>query len=142
MCSEACRQHGLDMRRHVVGAFGVVGPSGILGREPIERRHQIVEHRRIGVFLNRQRRRGVADEQRHRAFLRAGILDKFRDLGGEIDKAGARTFATVSSDDTMVSALTVDGAVRENDLLGEIIRPRNRVDKGASRAVPTTCFAD
>jgi hypothetical protein len=30
-----------------------VGPSGILGREPIEHRHQIVEHRRIGVLLER-----------------------------------------------------------------------------------------
>jgi hypothetical protein len=83
------RQHGLDMRRHVVGALGVVAPSGILGREPAERRQEIVEHRRIGIFLDRQRRRGMADEQRHRALLRAGIADKSRDLGGEIDEAGA-----------------------------------------------------
>src|SRR5450631_380894 len=64
------RQHGLDMRRHVVGAFGAVGPSGVLGRQPVERGHQIVEHRRIGIFLDRQRRRGMTD------------------LGGEIDEAG------------------------------------------------------
>jgi hypothetical protein len=57
------------------------------GASRFERRHQIVEHRRIGVFLDRQRRRGVADEQRHRAFARAGLLHEFRDLGGEIGKA-------------------------------------------------------
>ena len=84
------RQHGLDMRRHVVGAFGVVAPPGALGREPAERRHEIVQHRGIGVFLDRQRRRGVADEQRHRALLRAGFVDEFCDFGSEIGEAGAR----------------------------------------------------
>ena len=32
------RQHGFDMRGHVVGTFGVMAPSGIFGRQPIERR--------------------------------------------------------------------------------------------------------
>ena len=71
----------------LVGAFGVVAPSGVFGREAVERRRQILEHRRVGIFLDRQRRRGVADEQRHRAFSRAGLLHEFRNLGGEIDKA-------------------------------------------------------
>ncbi len=84
------RQHGLDMRRHVVGAFGVVGPSAVLGRKPAERRDQIVEHRRIGIFLDCQRRRGMADEQRHRALSRARLLHKLGDLGGEIDEAASR----------------------------------------------------
>ena len=65
-------------------------PSGALGREPAQRRRQIVEHRRIGVFLDRQRCRGMTDEQRHRALLRAGLADEFCDFGGEIDEARAR----------------------------------------------------
>ena len=71
------RQHGLDVRRHVVGPFGVMRPSGILRRETVQCRRQIVEHRRIGVFLDRQRRRGMANEQRHRAFARAGVSTNF-----------------------------------------------------------------
>ena len=47
------RQHGLDVRGHVIEAFGIVAPSGVLGRQPVERCRQILEHRRIGVFLYR-----------------------------------------------------------------------------------------
>ena len=31
-------QHGLDMRRHVVGAFDGVHPGAVVGREPAQRR--------------------------------------------------------------------------------------------------------
>jgi hypothetical protein len=57
-------------------------------RDLAERRHQIVEHRGIGIFLDRQRGRGVTDEQRHRTFPRGHFPDEFRNLSGEIDKAG------------------------------------------------------
>jgi hypothetical protein len=67
-----------------------VAPSGILGREPVQRRRQIDEHGRVGIFLDRERRRGVTNEQRHRAFARPRVLDEFRDFGGEIGKARAR----------------------------------------------------
>jgi len=85
----ACRQHGLDVRRHIVGTFGVVAPTGVLGREPAEHRHEIVEHGGIGILLDRQRRRSMADEQRHRPLSRVRVKHKLRDLGGEIDEAGA-----------------------------------------------------
>src|SRR6201996_7570327 len=55
-------QHGLDVARHVVGAFAVVPPSGVLRRQPTQRGHQILQHGRIGIFLDRQRRRGMANE--------------------------------------------------------------------------------
>src|SRR5205085_2530230 len=57
--------------------------------EAVQRGHQIVEHRRIGVFLNRKRCRGVADEQRQPAIPCRYLIDKFGDLAGEIDEAGA-----------------------------------------------------
>jgi hypothetical protein len=78
------------MRGHVVGPFSVVAPSGVLGREAIECRRDIREHGGIGIFLDRQRRRGVTDEQRHRALLRAGFPGEFRGLGGKIDEATPR----------------------------------------------------
>ena len=62
----------------------------ILGREPPDAVVKIVEHRRIGVFLDRQRRRGVTDEQRHARPRSHGPHDEFRDFRGQIDKAGAR----------------------------------------------------
>ena len=71
------RQHGLDMRGHVVRPFGVMSPAGIFGRKARKRRLQIREHGRIGVFLDRQRCRGVADEQCHRAFSRIRSRTKF-----------------------------------------------------------------
>ena len=58
------REHRLDMRRHVVGAFRVVHPAGIRGRKTIQRGHKVGLHVRIGVLLNDQRRRGVADDRR------------------------------------------------------------------------------
>jgi len=114
------RQHGLDMRRHVIGSFGIVAPSGVLGRQAIEHGREIVEHRGIGVFLNRQRRRGVTDEQCYRPFSRAGRLDELRDLAGEVDKAAAGLAATpeaglaaataVLTTDTVPKQATVTGA--------------------------------
>jgi len=65
-----------------------VGPSGVLGRQPIERHHQVVQHRGIGIFLNRQRRRGVTDKQRYRAFAGTGVAEEFCDLSGKVGKAG------------------------------------------------------
>ena len=63
-------EHGFDMRRHVVRPFGVVHPAGIGRGEAIERGHKIDLHIRIGIFLNNQRRRRVADEQEKRAASR------------------------------------------------------------------------
>ncbi|GCC48047.1 hypothetical protein chiPu_0032528, partial [Chiloscyllium punctatum] len=51
------RQHGLDMRRHVIGTFGVVTPAAVFRRCAVERRHQVGQHGRIGILLDRQRSR-------------------------------------------------------------------------------------
>ncbi len=48
------RQHGLDVRRHIIGTFGVVAPPCMLRGQPIECGRQIHQHRRIGIFLDRQ----------------------------------------------------------------------------------------
>ena len=84
------REHGFDMGRHVVGALGVVAPSEVFRGETIERSGQILQHRRIGILLNRQRSRGVTNEQRQLAFDCTHLLGELRDLGRQIDKAAAR----------------------------------------------------
>ena len=85
------RQHGLDVGGHVIGAFGVVAPACIFRRKPVERGGQILEHRRVGIFLDGERCRGVADEKCDHAFDGAGLLHEFRDFGCEVDKAAPRS---------------------------------------------------
>ena len=69
-------QHRADMRGHVVRAFGVVDPAAVLGRQPIQRGGEIDPHRRIGIFLNRQRRRRVAAEEAENANANANATKK------------------------------------------------------------------
>ena len=85
-----CAEHGLDVGRHVIGTFGVVAPSEVLRREMIERGGQILQHRGIGILLNRQRGRGVTNEQRHLALDGARVADEPGDISREIEKAAAR----------------------------------------------------
>ena len=68
------------MRRHVVGPFCVVHPAGIGRRETIERSHEVNPHIRIGIFLNHQRCRSMADEKKKRAVARSGALEEARHL--------------------------------------------------------------
>jgi hypothetical protein len=77
------------MSGHVIGPFGIVAPSGVLRRQPAERRCQIRKHRRIGVLLDREGRRGVTDEERHHALDCTGVPHKPRDLVGQIDEAAS-----------------------------------------------------
>ena len=49
----------------------------------------ISQYRRIGVLLNRQRGRGVADEQRQRTLARAGAAQELRRFARDVDKACA-----------------------------------------------------
>jgi hypothetical protein len=66
-----------------------VAPSGVLRREAIQRGYQIHKHRRIGVFLYREGRRGMANEERHQALDGAGVPHKTGNLGGQIDEAAS-----------------------------------------------------
>src|SRR5687767_7222558 len=59
-------QCGLDMRRHVVGTFGVVLVERIaFGDKALQPALEVALRRRVGVFLDDEARRGVA--QKHRA---------------------------------------------------------------------------
>ena len=80
------------MSRHVIRTFRIMGPAGVLRRKSIERGGQIVEHRGIGVFLNRERGRGVANEQRHYPLGRTGLLHEGCDFAGQIDEARSASF--------------------------------------------------
>ena len=58
------RERGLEMRRHVVGAFVVVVVEPLaLGGQFIEEMLEIAAHGRRGVLLDQQRGRGVTAEQ-------------------------------------------------------------------------------
>ena len=56
-------EHGLDMRRHVIGPFDVVDPAGIGRGEAIECDREIGTHIGIGIFLDDERRRCMAHEK-------------------------------------------------------------------------------
>ena len=55
-------QRGADMGWHVVRPFGGVAIIHVLARQLRKEILQILLHIGIGIFLDQQRRRGVADE--------------------------------------------------------------------------------
>ena len=57
-----CRQHGLDVRGHVVGPLDAVVIARAPRRQPLQRLAQVAQHVGIGVLLDGERRRGVAHE--------------------------------------------------------------------------------
>ena len=56
-------EHRLDVSRHIVRPFNIVHPAGIGGCEPLERGDKIALHIRIGVLLDDERRRRVAQKK-------------------------------------------------------------------------------
>jgi thiamine phosphate synthase YjbQ (UPF0047 family) len=68
--------------RHVVRPLGVVHVTGAARRETVERRHEVGLHVRIGVLLDRQRRRGVAAERGEEPVADAGPRHADRRRGG------------------------------------------------------------
>ena len=58
-CSE---QRRLDMCGHVVGAFAGMTIGKILWSDHVERRFQVQRDIRVGILVDRQRRRSVLDE--------------------------------------------------------------------------------
>ena len=75
------------MRRHVVGAFRIMGVIRAFGREPREDSFEIAQHGGIGVFLNEQRRGGVATERRRQPLRHARAARKVADGLGKFVKS-------------------------------------------------------
>ena len=83
------RQRRLDVRGHVVGAFGAMNEEGIAVRhEPLEKRDEIALHVGIGVFLDQKRCRGVAAENMREPGFNPGSFD---DLSDSLRKFGELT---------------------------------------------------
>ena len=96
------------------GPFGIMRHPAFSGASRFERRGQIGEHGRIGIFLDCQRRRGVTNEQHYRAFAGARVAHEFRNLGGEIDEACFRCLHGQQRRHDGVAATAE--ALRESDL--------------------------
>ena len=63
-------QRSLDMRRHIVGAFGgMLVERVLLGDQPVHPLFQIAQDGRVGIFLNREAGRGMRDVDRTQTFL-------------------------------------------------------------------------
>src|SRR4051794_1656567 len=54
--------HGLDMRRHIIGPFDVVDPAGIGRGKTIQCARKISAHVGIRIFLDDEGRRRMAHE--------------------------------------------------------------------------------
>ena len=84
-------QRRLDVRRHVVRPFERVGEVGIVLRHmTIQPLFQIAPRRGIGVFLNRQARRGVLDHDRAESFGASRSIDNFLHLSRDFMEALTR----------------------------------------------------
>ncbi len=75
------------MRRHVVGAFGGVAEAGAAFGQPGEEVLQVFLHIGIGIFLDYQRGRSVADETGQQSVRDLRTAHKIQRLIGEFDKA-------------------------------------------------------
>ena len=77
--------HGLDMRRHIIGPFDVVDPAGIGRGKTIQCARKISAHVGIRIFLNDEGRRRMAYEKEQRTIFRVRIGNEprylRRDLG-------------------------------------------------------------
>ena len=64
------------MRRHVVGPLDVVDPGRVFRRQTVERGDEIGLHVGIGIFLDGERGRGVAQKDQQRALAGADLRDE------------------------------------------------------------------
>ncbi len=83
------RQHGLDMRRHVIGTFGVVTPAAVFRRCARSTSAVIRSANTVGSAFSPDRpsaKPRVTDEQRHRALARraphAGMTSRVTSVVG------------------------------------------------------------
>ena len=69
-------QRRANVRRHVVLALARVLKQRVaIGNQPRKKSLQIAAHFRVGIFLDQQRRGGMAQVQREQAILNADFLD-------------------------------------------------------------------
>ena len=80
-------EHGFDMGRHIVRTFHIMHPAGIRRRQAIERRNQIGTDVGVGIFLDYERGRGVLEIKQYDAVLRTDLLQKLRNIAGDLEKA-------------------------------------------------------
>jgi hypothetical protein len=66
-----------------------MNPRHVFRRRTLERGRQIGLHVRIGIFLNGQGRRGVAQKDQQHTVARAGLRDEAAGIGGDIGKPRA-----------------------------------------------------
>lgn len=86
-------QCGLDVRGHVVGAFAGVGVERVvLGDEAAEPGFEVAFRAGVGVLLDDETGRGVADEDGAEAGVDLGGTDDGTDLAGELVEALAAGF--------------------------------------------------
>src|SRR5215470_16633260 len=78
--------HGLHMSRHVVGSFHVVNPAGVGWRKAVKRRAEIGADVRIGILLYQERRRGVADEDKHDTVACSAAGDEIPNVFRNLEK--------------------------------------------------------
>jgi hypothetical protein len=72
------------------GPFNVVNPGPVFRGEMIERGHQVGLHVGVGVFLDGERGRGVAQKDQQRALARAGLRREACGVAGDVGEAGAK----------------------------------------------------
>src|SRR3972149_3938609 len=82
--------HRLDMARHVVGSFFLMGVVAILRREEIERVGEIQPHIRVGILLDRQRCRGMTHEHGEEPILAGNAFEPASKLAGDLDEGPVR----------------------------------------------------
>ena len=87
----ALGERGLDVGRHVVRAFRAVAVERrVLGHELVQEGFQIALDVRIGVLLDDQRGRGVAQEQGEQPLAQGLGGEPGGDLAGDLGEAPAR----------------------------------------------------
>ena len=80
-------QDRANVSRHVVGALcGMAVEPIVLGYQPLEECHEVADHVGVGVLLNRQGRRGVADVYGHQSCLESQALHPAEDGSGDLGK--------------------------------------------------------
>jgi CheY-like chemotaxis protein len=82
-------EHGFDMGRHIVGTLHLVHPAGTCRRDAIERRHQVDADIGVGVLLDHQRSRGMAEKEEQHAIARVGVGEKAHSIACDLDKASS-----------------------------------------------------
>jgi len=84
------RQRGAHMRRHVIIAFGCVNEQFVAVRdESVEKSFEVAANIRVGIFLNDERGRGMADMKSNQAGLKLLFRDPRGNLVREFIKSTA-----------------------------------------------------